>query len=325
MQSNRDITIDFLRGLCLPLMMIDHLRGHWLSALSDRPLGFFPIAAVFVLLSGFAVGRQYEGARRTWRRALQVYGLHLSASAVAVSLATYTPLGREIEIAVANPAKALLDAALLRPGVPLLDFLPMYIVFLAAAPLLMSCFKAGQEKAVLGLSFVLWLAYSWAGWQFLFLSSLYLGYVQRTQPLQKPVGVKGLNLGLFGTIVAMAVLRHSGVLTETGLGPLAVVNLYLCVAFLWLVPAPLMRMVRQGRLFIAVGHNALAVCAWQVLVFYAFMSWFPAMSQLTMMDQALVVSFAVVCLVYPVVAAMHFLEPVALQGARDEASPWAGQ
>lgn len=91
------------------------------------------------------------------------------------------------------------------------------------------------------------------------------------------------------------------------------------------MPELLARLARQGRLLIAIGDNAVAVCAWQVLVFYAFMSWFPRLSQFTMMEQALIVSFAVVCLVYPVVAAVHYLEPYALRGARGAGSPWAGQ
>ncbi len=317
MSANRDTAIEFVRGISLPWMMVEHLRKHWLATFVAQPVGFFSAAAVFLLLSGFSVGKRYGGARATWKRALQIYGLHVSAAAVAIPLAARTPLGREIEIAITNPGTALLDAMLLRPGIPMLDFLPLYFMFLIVTPLLMHWFEAGQEKPVLAASFALWLfghfENGWTGWQMIYVTGLFLGYVQRTEPLRRPEGVKGLNLGLFGTIVAMAVLRQSGVIEQSPTGPLAVVNLFIWVAFLWLVPAPLMRLVRQGRLFIELGSNAFAVCAWMVMVSYSFLIWFPHIYTFTGSEQLLIVSCAVATLVAPMVIAVRCLAPVSLQ------------
>lgn len=340
--ARRDITIDFVRGLCLPLMMIDQLRDHWLSLFTYRPVGFFCAAVVFVFLSGFAAGKFYSTFlshpdpftvyRRVWRRALQIYGLHLSVTTVAITLAAHTALGREIELAITHPWRALLDSALLHPSVPMLQFLPMYLIFLLFTPWLLRRFQSGQEKPVLAASFLLWLTaqagvgHEITAWQFLFVPALYLGFLQRTQPLVKPLGTKVLNLALFGLMIALAMLRHAELFSleafssaipawwieRSSLGPLVLLNLYLWVAFLWLVPEPLLRLARQGRVFIAMGHNAFAVFAWQVLLFYAFMSWFPQLYRFSILGQALVVCFAVACVVFPFALTVNYLIPASL-------------
>ena len=335
----RDLTIDFVRGLCLPLMMMDHLRNHWLSIFTYRPLGFFCAAAVFVFLSGFSLAKHYTrylGApdpfsiyRHLWRRAAEAYGLHLMVTLITLTLAVYTPFGREVEDTVNRPWKALMSSALLNSDAPLLEFLPMYIFFLLCTPWILKRFQSGHEKAILGPSFLLWLAaqfgyslpmppfttvFDSAGWQFLYVTSLYLGFTQATQPLERPQESKSLNLALFGSMTTLVMLRHAEIfgldvfaqaipawwIDRSHAGPLVILNLYLWVAFLWLVPGPLLRLARQGRVFVAVGHYALPVFAWQVLLFYVFMSWFPQLSRYSILEQALVVCFAVVCLVFPV-------------------------
>lgn len=337
--DRRDFTFDFVRGLCLPLMMIDHLRNHWLSIFTYRPLGFFCAVAVFVFLSGFALAKHhtryldapdpFSVYRHIWRRAAEAYALHLLVSLITLSLALYVPFGREVEDAVNRPWKTLMSSALLNADAPLLEFLPMYIFFLLFTPWILKRFQSGHERAILGPSFLLWLAaqfdYSMpmppfttvldgAGWQFLYVTSLYLGFRQATQPLEKPQESKTLKLALFGCMTALVLLRHAEIFGLEGFaqaipawwidrshaGPLTILNLYLWVAFLWLVPGPLVRLARQGRVFAAAGRYAVPVFAWQVLLLYIFMSWFPQLYRYSILEQALVVCFAVACLVFPV-------------------------
>jgi hypothetical protein len=324
--------IEFVRGLCLPLMMLEQLRHLWLAEVTHQPLGFFSAAVVFIFLSGYMAGMRTPS--QPLKRWLQLYALHMSLSLVVISLAGNTFLGREIEIAITNPWRALLDAALLMPRVPLLDFLPMYLVFLAFTPLLLASFEAGREKLVFAVSFGVWLGAQCdvlpdlAGWQLLYVIALYLG----ATPLELPAKTKALNLGLFGCLVALAMLRHAdwfGLesfraampawwVEQASLGPMVLLNLALWVAFLWLVPEPLTRMSRQGRLFIAMGHNAFAMVAWEVLLFYAFMSWFPQLYQYSATGQALVACFAVACLVFPVAFGINAFLPEALSSRRSD-------
>ena len=353
--DSRDLTIDFVRGLCLPLMMVDHLRNHWLTLFTYRPLGFFCAAAIFVFLSGFAVGKHlsryladanpYRVYHKAWKRAAFLYALHLMVSAMAVCLARFwpnlvSPFGREIEEALSSPWTALGHSALFYPSAPLLDFLPMYVFLLLWTPWLLRRFQAGRLKTIFVPSFLLWLvtqaglsiqlppftlAFETAGWQFLFVTALYLGFRQHTQPLERPQGTKGLNLSLFGCMVALFMLRHSEVfgleafaraipawwIDRTSLGPLVLLNLYLWVAFLWMVPEPLQRLARQGRIFIAMGQYSWQVFAWHVLLFYVFMSFFPQLYRYSIWGQALVICFAIVCLIFPISIAMNYVSPMA--------------
>ncbi len=72
--TKRDPHIDFLRGVALLTIFIDHVPGNFLGTLTLRNFGFSDAAELFVLLSGFsamiAYGRVFERARpgMGWRR-----------------------------------------------------------------------------------------------------------------------------------------------------------------------------------------------------------------------------------------------------------------
>lgn len=305
-------------------MVVDALRDHWLGIFLERPVGFFPVAAVFLLVSGLLeTGRQWKS------RALRMYGLHLSMALVVVALAGRTSLGREVERAVEHPWETLGAAALLNPQAPLLDLVPLYLLCLVVSPWLLRQFEAGRERVVLGGSFLFWLGAQWgwsvplppfsavmdgAAWQMAYVPGLYLGHLYRVGGLERPAEAKWLRLSLFGLLVALGMLRHGEVfglqayveaipgwwVRRSEMGPLLVLNLYLWLAFLWLAPGGLGKLVREGRVFVAMGQNAMALVAWQMLVVYVTMIWLPPLYRFTIAGQALVVSFVVGCLVLPV-------------------------
>lgn len=342
-QPRRDIKIDFLRGLALVFMTVDHLRNHWLSFFTYRAAGFFCAAFVFVFLSGYVSGRVYSRLipqdgfymliRRMWWRVAQLYAVHVLLGTSLVLTAHFAPsfvasFGREVELLSGSPADAFLATLLLMPCAPILDILPIYIVFLAATPFALLAFYRGQAKLTLLASFAVW-ALAQAGfslplppyangfdassWQFLFLLSLYFGFRQRFQPFEPPANTYHLNLALFGTIVSLFLLRHAEVFSlapyrdaipywwvdKVHCGPLSLLNLLLWVSFLWLVPAPLAAMARQGRVFVLMGRNSLGVFAWHTLLVYLFAACFPRMQGFSMLEQALIVCLAVACLVFP--------------------------
>ena len=361
----RDLSIDFVRGLCLPIMMVDHLRSHWLTLFTYRPFGFFCAATVFVFLSGYVAGKVYsrylasndrlEVFHKLWRRASLLYLAHLAMSAVTILVTKLSPdiatqLGREIELVVSRPVDAFLADALFLPSAPLLDVLPMYVFFLVLAPFLLRLFQSGHAKQVFAVSAVVWAAaqadysvplppfigiFDVAAWQFLFVTSLYLGFRQFTQPIELPQEPKTLNLSLFGCMVALFMLRHAEVFSlqafydaipawwieKSTLGPLLLLNLFLWVSFLWLVPAPLLRLARQGRLFIAMGQNSLLVFAWHTLIFYLFLSMFPQLHKYSILGQLVIVCFAVVCLVFPISLAVNYFVPASLKPGRSVTQP----
>ena len=351
----RDLTIDFVRGLCFPVMMIDHLRYNWLSLFTYRPFGFFCAATVFVFLSGYVAGKVYSRYlastdrflifTKLWHRAALLYLAHLALSATTILLMTLSPdiaaqLGREVEFVVATPWHAFLADAMFMPTAPLLDVLPLYVFLMLLAPSLLRLFQSGCAKPVFGVSAAVWVAaqagyslrlppfvgiFDVASWQFLFVIALYLGFRQYTQPIERPAESKPLNLALFGCMVALVMLRHAEVFSlqqyvesipawwidKTRLGPLVLLNLFLWVSFLWLVPTPLSRLARQGRVFIAMGQHSLPVFAWHTLLFYVFMLLFPQLHRYSILGQAVIVSLAVVCLVFPLSLAVNYFVPAA--------------
>ena len=154
--TGRDIRLDLFRGLALWFIFLDHIPTNIVSWLTVRNYGFSDALEIFVFISGYAAVIVYsrmitrEGWLRTaaqiYRRVWQLYVAHIllfvacSAQVVWVSIARDTPaLIEEMEMLGfgQNPYQAILEAALLRFRPANLDVLPLYIVLLAAFPLVL--------------------------------------------------------------------------------------------------------------------------------------------------------------------------------------------
>ncbi|HEU0198302.1 MAG TPA: OpgC domain-containing protein, partial [Nevskiaceae bacterium] len=148
----RNTGLDALRGLMLASMALTHLptaASRW----SSQPLGFVSNAEGFVFLSAFLVGVIYrrpalESLRAVgtpmWRRTLQLYRYQLLTLAFAFTIGAWLALAGQrpgvsnlLDWYLAHPVRALLQGALLIYQPPLMDILPIYILFLAATPLLL--------------------------------------------------------------------------------------------------------------------------------------------------------------------------------------------
>ena len=134
----------------LVLMTLTHLPTRLTTPLG-QPFGFVSAAEGFVLLSGFMAGLVYgrtaqrrglDAMRRAfWRRSLLVYGCHAALLLFLFTVIAVIGL-RADEPAVKNlmrfyleqPVDALLGGLLLIYQPPLLDILPMYVLFMLASP-----------------------------------------------------------------------------------------------------------------------------------------------------------------------------------------------
>jgi hypothetical protein len=144
--------LDALRGLMLLWITATHLPTP-VSTYVNQPFGFFAGTEGFIFLSALFTGLIYfriaerEGwrsmCRRLWARAGRLYGYHLLLLLVAFGIGA--PLAArgnrpafhnllDFYYAVGR-TRAYLDAALLLYRPPLLDILPIYIIFLALTPL----------------------------------------------------------------------------------------------------------------------------------------------------------------------------------------------
>jgi hypothetical protein len=154
-KAQRDARVDVLRGLALLMIFINHIPANPLSAYTLAAWGVADAADVFVLLAGFSAAMAYgpgidrnglfNGARPVLKRAIVLYGVQ------ALLLAAITLLIVFVMTRYSNPLYAetvniwpMLDDPLRTTGLAailtyqpfFLDILPLYIVLLAAFPLL---------------------------------------------------------------------------------------------------------------------------------------------------------------------------------------------
>jgi hypothetical protein len=173
--------LDALRGLMLVLMTVTHLPTR-LNEPLGQPLGFVSAAEGFVLLSAYMAGMVYSRVARKkgiaamrqalWRRTRKVYVCHsatllfLFTVVAAVGLQTDQPAVTDLmSFYLAHPLTAVGTGLLLIYAPPLLDILPMYIVFMLASPWLLAHALRRGWALILALSLTVWaLAQFGLGW-----------------------------------------------------------------------------------------------------------------------------------------------------------------
>lgn len=168
----RQPELDALRGLFLVWMTLTHLPTHF-SDFINQPFGFISSAEGFVFLSALLVGRIYmrmqmeDGSTvrsMLWKRSLKIYSYHLLmltlAFTVAAEFAIHThraAIFNLLNFYIAHPFVAIIGSVLLLYCPPLLDILPMYVIFLFFTPLFLSVgARLGWKKLLAGSGF-LWL------------------------------------------------------------------------------------------------------------------------------------------------------------------------
>jgi hypothetical protein len=152
--STRRPELDALRGLMLILMAITHVPTRY-SAWLSQPFGFVSAAEGFVFLSAYMVGAIYTrraieagtSAMRQalWRRAGLVWLCHVGMLLFLFTLIAKIGL-RTDRRAIKNlmsyyleePIDALWTGLLMIYNPPLLDILPMYVVYMLSSPLALS-------------------------------------------------------------------------------------------------------------------------------------------------------------------------------------------
>ncbi len=164
--------IDALRGVFLVWMTLTHLPTH-LSDLVNEPFGFVSSAEGFVFLSALLVARLYirqaaeaGAALRTklWKRSLRIYGYHLILLAFAFTVAAaFAVMAHRLALInllnfyLTHPFPAIVGSLLLIYCPPLLDILPMYVIFLLITPFLLAIAPHRGWKGILLASGSVWL------------------------------------------------------------------------------------------------------------------------------------------------------------------------
>ncbi|GKT20576.1 OpgC domain-containing protein [Acidovorax sp. SUPP3334] len=227
--STRRWEIDAVRGLMLALMTVTHLPTRLTQPLG-QPFGFVSAAEGFVLLSAYMASMVYgrlawrksvaDMRQAFWRRALKIYGCQAATLLFLFTVIAFIGI-RVDEPAIKgmmtfyllHPLQALVGGLLLVYEPPLLDILPLYVLFMLASPWIMTFALRRGWAPVMAGSVLLWVlaqfglsrwiydafaavvpmpipftetgAFVMWGWQFLWVLGLWMG-ASRNDPQAPP-------------------------------------------------------------------------------------------------------------------------------------------
>ena len=172
----RDLRLDFFRGLALFCIFLDHLPNNILAEFTLQSVMFADAAEVFILISGYTAGMVYGRAMerqgfvdagvRVYHRVWQLYVAHVFLFMMFLAMVAYTAgaLNNSLyaeEFGAANflnePGLAVVKALTLQFQPAFMDILPLYIVLLAVLPFVLAGFRS-WPGVISFASFALWLA-----------------------------------------------------------------------------------------------------------------------------------------------------------------------
>jgi hypothetical protein len=235
-KAERDLRLDFFRGLSLFFIFVDHVPGNLLAYATFHALAFFDAAEVFIFISGFTAAFVYgrslirNGAllatAQIYRRVWQLYVAHIFLFVLFVAEVSYSVMVVHNamyieEMRVANfletPHLAVISALLLLFQPAFLDILPLYIVLLAGFPLVLLGLRVHRllPLAISGILYGATLFWGWTphtypadapwffnplAWQFLFVIGATAGFSRVTGiwPFPSRLWFRVLAVGIAG-------------------------------------------------------------------------------------------------------------------------------
>jgi hypothetical protein len=184
----RDLRLDFFRGLSLFFIFIDHIPNNVLSYATLHVIAFSDAAEVFIFISGYTAALVYGqllvrrgtlvATVQIYYRVWQLYVAHIFIFMIYTAEVSYAMLrlqtqtySEELRLSsfLQEPHVAVVKMMLLQYQPELLDILPLYIVLLAAFPIVL-LLQRRRPFAPLILSFAVYLL------------TLYFGWVPKTYP-----------------------------------------------------------------------------------------------------------------------------------------------
>jgi hypothetical protein len=247
----RDFRFDFLRGLALFAIYNDHLgdqfKLNWLHLLSFRPWAMSTGAELFVFISGAMVGLVYsrhlirygrtQVVLKGIKRTVQLYFANIACILAVVFMALLARrcapgvrLTDDIENYIAPSWQLIASTLTMRHMPQYFDILPLYVKFIAVAPLFLFLMTRSMKMA-LGLSFTTYLLsniiyahvqvideplFDPFAWQFLFAIGMSVTCLSAAQPLRLPRNRALMAIAVF-VVGAGSLLKLTRHLSEAGL------------------------------------------------------------------------------------------------------------
>jgi hypothetical protein len=219
MKGTRDHRVDFLRGLALASIFINHIPGNLWEHFTHKNFGFSDAAEIFVMLAGFASayayfglyerGERFEASLKSWKRAGTLYMCHVVTTVAAIAIfaaasllyehrgyVTDTIIYLNLKPIFADPLHSFIGLAAATHQLGYFNILPMYMILLLMLPVMM-WLAARHISYLLAASLILYLAASYYtldmpnypndggwffnpfAWQILFVIGLVLGILTR--------------------------------------------------------------------------------------------------------------------------------------------------
>ena len=173
--------VDFWRGYALIAIYFNHIPGLFFERFTHRNFGVSDSSELFVFLAGFSLRYLSEsrsenlvGARLVMRlegRAFTIYAAQILITTLALGLlsaaaiALDTPLPLQWHNASSffeNPVATQIGIVTLMHQMGYFNILPLYVVLMAAAPLIVVLFRL-SPTLLFGLSATLWIVTLWSG------------------------------------------------------------------------------------------------------------------------------------------------------------------
>ncbi len=157
--SPRDPRVDLLRGISLLSIYVDHIPQNWLADFTLHNFGFSDAAEVFVLLAGFSATHAYNsvferhglrvGLTKVLQRCLRIYGVQVLLLIGTLLLVGAWERVYGIQSMILGPMlrdgwHGAMRGVSLRALPAYLDILPLYILLLAAFPVI----RFGMTRSV---------------------------------------------------------------------------------------------------------------------------------------------------------------------------------
>jgi hypothetical protein len=264
--KNRIEELDALRGVMLVWMTCTHLPTA-LSIYINQPFGYFASTEGFIFLSALFSGRICAGlvdrrgertmCRNMWMRAARLYGYQLLLLAFAFVIeAPIAAHGNRAAVHnllnyyfVVGKTRAFIHAALMIYRPPLLDILPIYIIFLALTPFAVLIGLRFGWRYVFAGCLALWLsaqlgfqnyaynllarefhpriplsemgAFNLWGWQLWWLVGLWLGVHWYSNDLHLATWAKKFTAPAIVVVLFFLMLRYVQLITNVDFGRLA--------------------------------------------------------------------------------------------------------
>jgi hypothetical protein len=308
----RLIELDILRGFLLMLMVVNHAPTR-LRLFTDQPIGFFSTAEAFVFVSAFLAGllfqkrsekHGFEAARSaTVTRAFRIYRAHIYTLIFAflvcgIFLAQFHGIQNLLDQYFKNPLAAIPASLALMFQPPLMDILPMYVVFSLLTPCAFWAARRWSWKWVLYVSVGLWVVsqfrlrdlvvgaakdvsfldfgpFDLFSWQLLWIGGLIFGkslqerrpviHLSRlTERLLLLVAIGFLCLRWYTIAAQIDPGKQFWVLDKWHLGPLRVMNFFAVAWFASKILPALQRWETPLRPLTLVGQNMLPIFSCQI-------------------------------------------------------------